>query len=374
MLSSAISEVVMGRRPEVFARPVSLAEGQRLQRIGRTSKDPVKLRRAIVVLMSAQGQSVPDIAHLLDCSPEYVRGVIHDFNEVGFKALDPKWSGGRPKAISEAARRQIRLIARCCPRDLGLPFSAWSLSKLAAHLIASGVVASISRETVRQILRTGGVSWQATKTWKASSDPDFITKMHRVLDLYDHPPADGRVICADEFGPLNLQPRPGRAWRPAGHPARLRATYRRRDGVRHMLAALDLATGKMIYRIRQRKRWREFLSLLKALRHRWPGQKLYVIADNFSPHKHPDVQSWAASSDVELVFLPTYASWLNWIESEFAALRYFALNGTDHRSHAEQADAIAGYMRWRNARAEPKRDFAPGSIIRTWTDYKINVA
>ncbi|MEV0409135.1 helix-turn-helix domain-containing protein [Actinoallomurus sp. NPDC050550] len=109
-----------------------MSEGQRLQRIGRTSKDPVKLRRAIVVLMSAQGQSVPDIAHLLDRSPEYVRGVIHDFNDIGFKALDPKRSGGRPKTISEAVRRQIRqirqirLIARCCPRDLGLPSSTWS--------------------------------------------------------------------------------------------------------------------------------------------------------------------------------------------------------------------------------------------------------
>jgi transposase len=364
----------MGRSPEVFVRPVTMAEGQRLQRIGRTAKDPVRLRRAIVVLMSAQGQGVPDIAHLLDCSPEYVRGVIHGFNESGFKALDPKWSGGRPRTISDQVRRRICLIARCCPRDLGLAFSTWSLSKLAEHLAATGVIASVSRESIRQILRAGGVSWQASKTWKASSDPGFITKMHRVLDLYDHPPRDGRVICADEFGPLNLQPRPGRAWRPAGHPARLRATYHRTSGVRHMIAALDLATGKMIYRIRERKRWHEFLSFLKLLRQRWPGQKLYVILDNFSPHKHPDVIGWAAASNVDLVFLPTYASWLNWIESEFAALRYFALNGTDHRSHAEQGDAIAAYLRWRNTRAHPKRDFAPNSVIRTWTDYKINVA
>jgi hypothetical protein len=99
-----------------------------------------------------------------------------------------------------------------------------------------------------------------------------------------------------------------------------------------------------------------------------------VILDNFSPHKHPQVLSWAAANDTALVFLPTYASWLNWIEPEFAAVRYFALNGTDHRTHAEQGDAIAAYMRWRNARAQPKRDFAPDSVIRTWTDYKINVA
>jgi len=36
--------------PEVFVRPVSMAEGQRLQRIGRTARDPVKLR-AIVAEM-----------------------------------------------------------------------------------------------------------------------------------------------------------------------------------------------------------------------------------------------------------------------------------------------------------------------------------
>jgi transposase len=363
----------MGRPPEVFVRPVTMSEGRRLQRIGRTARDPVRLRRAIVVLMSAQGQSAPDIARLLDCSPEYVRGVIHAFNDSGFAALDPKWSGGRPRTISEQVRREVCLLARCCPRDLGLAFSTWSLAKLAEYLAAT-TTAVVSRESIRQILHEAGISWLAAKTWKASPDPQFLTKMRRVLDLYDHPPADGRVICADEFGPLNLQPRPGRAWRPAAHPARLRATYHRTGGVRHMLAALDLATGQMTYRIRERKRWREFLAFLKLLRARWPGQKLYVICDNFSPHKHPNVTGWAAGNNVELVFLPTYSSWLNWIESEFAALRYFTLGGTDHRTHAWQGEMIDKYMRWHNARAQPKTSFAPGSVIRTWTGYQTNVA
>ncbi|HTT52504.1 MAG TPA: helix-turn-helix domain-containing protein [Streptosporangiaceae bacterium] len=162
--------------------------------------------------------------------------MIHDFNDIGFKALDPKWNGGRPRTISDQVRRRICVIARCCPRDLGLAFSTWSLAKLAEYLAAAGI-AAVSRESIRQILRAGGVSWLATKTWKASADPNFMMKMHRVLELYDNPPGDGRVICRDEFGPLNLQPRPGRAWRRAGHPARLRACYRRTGGVRHMIAA-----------------------------------------------------------------------------------------------------------------------------------------
>ncbi|WP_260606744.1 helix-turn-helix domain-containing protein [Streptomyces sp. WAC08241] len=78
-----------------------MEEGRRLQRISRTAKDPVKLRWAIVMLMSAQGQTVRDITTLMRVGEDYVRDVIHAFTERGFDALDPKWSRGRSKTISE---------------------------------------------------------------------------------------------------------------------------------------------------------------------------------------------------------------------------------------------------------------------------------
>ncbi len=76
------------------------------------------------------------------------------------------------------------------------------------------------------------------------------------------------------------------------------------------------------------------------------------------------------------MFTPTQASWLNWIESEFTALRYFTLDGSDYPSHAAQEAAIAGYIRWANRHATPKRRFgrfAPESKIRR-PDYLPNVA
>ncbi|WP_091348755.1 transposase [Micromonospora rhizosphaerae] len=186
-------------------------------------------------------------------------------------------------------------------------------------------------------------------------------------------PAHGRaVICVDEFGPLNLQARPGRAWRSQGQPARLRVTYAPDQGVAHDCCPRP-GTGRLHYRIRDRKRWREFLAFIKTLRRRWPEQRLCLILHNFSPHKHPEARAWCAANHVELVFLPTYASWLNWIEAEFAAVRYFAPNGTDHRSHAEQDAAIGDYIRWRNERARPKTGFATESKIRH-PDYPFKAA
>lgn len=87
------------------------------------------------------------------------------------------------------------------------------------------------------------------------------------------------------------------------------------------------------------------MTFLKQLRRRWPGQRLHLVLDNFGPHKRTQVLTWCQANDIELVSTPTNASCPDWIESEFAALRYFALSGTDHRSHAEQNAAIGAYLR-----------------------------
>jgi transposase len=352
---------VVARKPEVFVRPVTPEEGRKLRQITCTSKQPVRVRRAIVVLASAQGQPVLLICRLMQVSEKLCAPSDPGLQRRRVRGTGPKMERGRPSKTDPAMRERIGQIARCCPRDLGWPFSTWSLSKL-RDVLRINQIADISRETLRKILKDQGISWQATKTWKAGEDPEFAEKMARVLDLYDNPPEDGLVVCVDEFGPLNLQPRAGRGWHPKRKPKRLRATYHRTQGVRHLFGALDLATGQIYYRIRDRKRWREFRAFLQSLRAHWPGQKLYVIVDNFSPPKRAEVRDWCASNDVELVFLPTYSSWLNWIECEFAALRYFALNGTDHRSHGEQTTRSAPTSA--GATSTPKRGFAVKSKIR----------
>ena len=72
------------------------------------------------------------------------------------------------------------------------------------------------------MLREEGVSFQVIKTFKGVNDPEFEAKKNRMLELYaiaDGTPEPGPgdptvVICMDEFGPLNLQPHPGKQWAP----------------------------------------------------------------------------------------------------------------------------------------------------------------
>ena len=104
--------------------------------------------------------------------PQYAREVIHAFNAQGFAALDPKRNGGRPPKFGPQVRELICRVARIPPQQAGLPFTTWSLTKLVEHLHDRHRIV-VSVETVRRILRAAGVRWQATKTWKASKDPQF---------------------------------------------------------------------------------------------------------------------------------------------------------------------------------------------------------
>ncbi len=191
-----------------------------------------------------------------------------------------------------------------------------------------------------------------------------------MLELYAI--ADGRrrpgpddpmvVICCDEFGPLNLQPHPGRQWAPQAvgrgdqrrpRRRRRRATYTRPNGVRHLIAGYDLSTDRLYGHVKARKGRTEFLAFCGYLRSLHPAEvRIAIVLDNFSPHlstrTDPRVGEWAAANNVELAYVPFYGSWLNRIEAQFTALRYFALDGTDHQSHHEQASMIRRYIAWRN--------------------------
>src|SRR3954453_13218046 len=364
----------------VQVRPISNDEGHRLLRIVRRGTGSVVTwRRAQMVLLSAQRMPVAKIAEVTFTSPDRVRDVLHNFTADGLDSLYPRYAGGRPPKFDLKQRARIKQIALSRPDDHDLPFSTWSLSKLADFLVAEGVVDDISHEGLRALLRDEDVSFQAVKTYKASTDPDYDAKTRRVWQLYAI--ADGLVqpgpqdptvvVCMDEFGPLNLQPHPGRQWAPVawgkGDPAaprrrRRRATYTRPHGVRHLLAALDLARDRLYGHITRRKGRTQFLAFCRYLRSLYPPTvRIGLVCDNFSPHLSTKTDSrvgtGAGANNPETAYTPFYGSWLNRIEPQFTALRYFPLDGTDHSTHRERARMIRRYIDWRKRRVVPPKSW-----------------
>ncbi|HVM03946.1 MAG TPA: helix-turn-helix domain-containing protein [Acidimicrobiales bacterium] len=119
----------------VKVRRLTDEEGRQLQRIvrrggGKAQVNVVRYRRAMVVLASAGGNTVEVIARLVQTSPDRVREMIHRFNEMGMKSLDPQWAGGRPRRITTEDEAFIVATAKARPEKVGRPFTHWSIRKL----------------------------------------------------------------------------------------------------------------------------------------------------------------------------------------------------------------------------------------------------
>ncbi|MDA0636625.1 IS630 family transposase [Nonomuraea sp. MCN248] len=336
----------------VRVRRLTEPEGQKLQRIVRRgTTSTVRYRRAMILLASAGGNTVPVIARLVQADEDTVRDVIHRFNEIGLACLDPQWAGGRPRLLSLEQEVIVAATASTRPVKLGQPFTRWSIRKLLDYLHRlPGGAFTLGREALRALLARHGVTFQRTKTWKESPDPDFDAKLDAIEYALTERPE--RTFAFDEFGPLGIRPTAGSGWAPRGEPDRLPATYRRTQGVTYFHGCYSVGDDLLWGVNHRRKGIDNTWAALKSIRAARPdGAPIYVILDNLSAHKNWRIRIWAEKHKVRLLFTPTYASWANPIEAHFGPLRQFTLANSCHPSHTVQTWALHGYLRWRNAHA-----------------------
>jgi transposase len=353
----------------IRVRPLRPYEKIKLRRLKRQRCNGVNSRNARMIMLAVGGRPNRAIAEMVGCSMQWVRQIIHRFNDNGIDGITwyPWFQMRAARVFTADICEHIAEIAVSSPIAL-IGMTQWSVPKLRQYLVEQKVVAHISIRWLGEILHRYKVRLRRTKTWKESTDPLFPQKYRAIRRLYRHRPVNGRRLCIDEFGPLNLQPHHGHCHKgPDKHVDRLRATYNRKGGIRHFLAYYDLETDRLYGRFTRNKKAKDILSFLRWVRSRYPrSQKLHIVMDNFSPHITEEVRTWATDHNVRFYLTPTNGSWLNRIESQFTALRKFALRNSDHRSHEEQQTAIESYLCWRNR----SRDLS----ITAWKQFKREIS
>jgi len=340
---------------KVKSRMLKPWEKHKLKRMKRQKTNSVNCLHARIILLSRGGLNNSEIASRCGCTPSWVRQIIHRFNHGGIEAITwyPYYCArAGPRRFFADIVEQVCEVALSPPKRL-IGMSVWSLQKLRGYLIEQKIISSISLQWLRELLRRCRVRWRHSKSWKESDDPQFWPKYRRIRRLYGKRPKAGRRICVDEFGPLNLQPRHGKHYARIGHIDRHRASYNRKGGVRYMFGAYDMERDTLVGRFAIQKNWISFLAFLKWLRRCYRSSEvLHIVLDNAGYHLKAEVLDYAARHKIKFYWTPTNASWLNRVESHFTALRKFALDNTDYRSHKEQQEAIECYLSWRNRNRE----------------------
>jgi transposase len=166
-------------RKPIFVRPLTEDERTRLED-GLRSSDTFILRRCQMLLASARGTWVPQIAAALGCDDQTVRNVIRSFAGEGLEACLTRQSS-RPHTprckVDAAAAENLRALLHQSPRTFDKPTSVWTLELAAEVSFAEGITAErVSDETIRTALRRLGVRWKRAKHWITSPDPAYARK------------------------------------------------------------------------------------------------------------------------------------------------------------------------------------------------------
>jgi len=313
-----------------------------------------KLRMRIV-LACADGESGTRIAERLHTSVQTVSKWRRRYESFRFAGLTDAPRSGRPRSVlDEQVQEIVNRVRQTQPDDA----THWSVRKMSA---ATGV----SAPTVHRIWQAFGLKPHLVDTFKLSTDPHFVDKVRDVVGLYLDPPDRALVLCVDEKSQIQALNRtqPGLPLT-FGKPATRTHDYKR-HGTTSLFAALDVATGKVIGRLKRRHRSAEFLQFLKAIDASVPADlDIHLIMDNYGTHKTDKVRAWiAARSRYHVHFTPTSASWLNLVERFFSQLSEKWIKRSAHTSVEELEQSILHYIDQHNVDPKPFVWHKPADII-----------
>jgi transposase len=325
---------------------VSESERQELERLVRRARVNRSVGfRAKIILACGEGILSTEVARRCRTSNQTVCKWRKRFVEQRIEGLYDEPRVGGPRKITDEQVEQI-LVKTLEQTPKGR--THWSTRKMARH-------AGISHTTVGQIWRTFGLQPHRTRSFKLSTDPQFIDKVRDIVGLYMNPPEHAVVFAVDEKSQIQALER-AQPILPMdiGQPERRTHNYVR-HGTLDLFAALDVATGKVIARCKRQHRSKDFVAFLREIDDSVDAQlDIHVVLDNLSAHKTPVVTRWLARHPrFRLHFTPTYASWLNLVERFFGLLTEEALRRGSHTSVPQLRTAILDYVDAHNEEGKP---------------------
>lgn len=328
------------------------------------------VERSAIILHLADQRDATEIAAKLHIDRQRVTRCARRVMAVGpLKAIDDLPRSGRRPDITEAARTW--LIGEACvkAKQRGYPHEVWTLRLLAAHAREHGpaaghaCLAELAPSTVHEVLNSQPVKPHKVRYYLQRRDPAFEERKAEVLEVYaaaemlrQIPEADRpvAVLSYDEKPGIqaiastapDLPPKPGK------HATVQRDHEYKRLGTLTLSAAVDLVSGFVHHVMTQRHRSREFIAFLERLDAYYPaGTLICLLLDNHSAHRSRETRRFLASKPgrFELVFTPTHASWLNYVETFFSKVARSVLRRIRVASKAELAERIRRYIEICNA-------------------------
>lgn len=166
-------------RPPLKVKTLEPEDRSALEALYHRTKDVrLRTRAQMILLASEQGLVAVEIARIVRKNEQTVRNWILRFNAEGLEGLQDAPRAGAPSTVSPAYSQRLSEIVRRRPRSLDLPFSLWTLRRL-ADFMAEETGIRLSHETVRRLLKKSDITLSRPQHKISSPDPEYEVKKRR---------------------------------------------------------------------------------------------------------------------------------------------------------------------------------------------------
>jgi transposase len=315
-----------------------------LQHLVRSPSTPQGLgSRARIVLGAASQQSNQEIAVALGMPQVTVGKWRRSFAERGLDGLQDAPRSGRPRQHDGETWQRVQ--TRVCQQPEFQ--SRWSVRTLAKDL-------HLPSTTVHEILAASRLQPHRLRTFTFSPDPDFEAKLLDIVGLYLNPPENALVLCVDEKTGIQALDRTQPLLPLSAKKPRSWTNEYVRHGTQALLAALEIATGKVMAHVKQRRTSVNFLRFMDEVAAAFPDRDLHVVLDNLNIHKNDAAQRWLERHPrVHFHHTPTHASWVNLVECFFSILSKRGLTQSVHHSKQQLKDFLLKFLTHYNDSCQP---------------------
>lgn len=150
-----------------------------LEKLYRSTREARLRTRAQMILLAAERDlTAAEIAGVTRASEETVRRWLKRYLAEGVEGLHDEPHPGAPRKVTEEYREGLLHAVRRRPRSLGMPFSLWTLQRLADYM-AEQTGLRVTYETVRMHLKAEGIVLSRPQHTITSPDPEYALKKRR---------------------------------------------------------------------------------------------------------------------------------------------------------------------------------------------------
>ena len=323
--------------PKVFKLILTAEQEEELETARDHHEKPYVREKAAGILKVSEGQSIRQVARhglLKPRRPQTVKDWINRFLEGGVRGLLVRKGRGRKTAfvsLSQAeAKEAVDFVLHQSPRQYGLKRTGWRLQDVGRAL---RWLEGYSDAGIYKVLKRLGFSRKKALDFIRSPDPNYRYKWQRVLTAYQEAvtnPEQVILLFQDELT-YYRRAKIGKTLQRRGQKQQRHHRTAGANTKARITAVLNALTGQVIYRQRSKVGVKVLIDFYAQIRPAYPNvQWIYLVEDNWPVHYHPAVVEAAENNNLTLLFLPTYASWLNPIEKLWRWLRQDILHNHNH--------------------------------------------